>query len=296
MQSGRPKQPAWLVNRLLWKRSLGWSTSRLSADSGLNASTVRLILRRLCQEIDRPRSPMETRGWAVKDYQSGMGMPDIARKYGVGVSTVHRWVVASGVERRTMSQARSLVTGSHNVFGKKGAFHSKKSGRWVHTESTYEYARLVQLESDPTVASFDRCAHRITYTVRGRTRTYVPDFHIHWVGGAETIEEIKPSKFLADETVQAKASAAIRHLEPLGLCYSIITEHIIGLDLIGKVGTELSATASDGYSIALNDRRRSQRAEAQKAYTKRLRQRDIDAFRAKMAAYARAARAKKKKA
>lgn len=270
---GRPKQPFWKVRKLLWKRSVGLGVNAAAKSSQLTPCTARSVMKKIGAELDQPRQPQEVRRSAIADYTSGAGMPEIARKYGVGISSVHRWVIEAGVKRRTHSEAKALSCAQRpvgrEIVGRKGLFQSRKDAAWIPTDSIYEFARLEQLEADPAVASMSRCSIRIRYQFDGRVRTYIPDFMVQMHDGSKVVEEVKPQKFVHDPIVQAKASAARAHLASMGIGYRMVSEPDIGHDRISSCVASSDARLSPAYQSMRKERRREQRRIAQRAYVLR---------------------------
>lgn len=162
----------------------------------------------------------------------------IAASFGISASTVARILRARGITRSN-SESQAIRVARETVgfsrFGKKGAFHSKKSGSWMPCDSAYEYARMLQLEHDDGVSSWRRCDDRILYVDAGIKRIYVPDLVVELAGGAVRVEEIKPMKLLSIGSNHLKFDAARDFYCKRGISFSVVTEADIGWDAIRRL-------------------------------------------------------------
>ena len=207
-------------------------------------------------------------------YQDGVFITEIAQRTGFGTTTIYRWAVEAGVvrpfsERLASSGSRQF---GQEVIGKKGAFHTSKGDRWIHTDSTYEFARLEQLEEVDSIASISRCRDRISYTFSGRTHTYIPDFTIEFSRGLVVVEEVKPARWVSDPRVRAKVAAAVSfYAKSPKIEFRVITEDDIGKDRIKAAWDSCQERLSQEAIDAAAHRRRDRRAIAQRAYTARKR-------------------------
>lgn len=206
-------------------------------------------------------------------YQDGVFITEIARRTGFGTTTIFRWAQEAGVlksfsERLAGSVGRQF---GREIVGKKGVFHTVKGGAWIHTDSTYEFARLEQIESMPGILVIDRCRDRIEYHFDGVRRTYTPDFRLEFDDGRVVIEEIKPERYLPDLKVTAKIEAAQVYYRARGIVFRVVVEKDIGADRIKACSEKLVSRHTPEHAAAVRERRRQQKAVAQKAYIARKR-------------------------
>ncbi len=240
------------------------------------------------------RAKPEEKASAVAMYVDGVFITEIAQRTGFGTTTIFRWVQHAGVLK---SFSERLTAGSttrqfgRECIGKKGAFQTTKGGLWIHTDSTYEYARLEQLDRDPSVDKISRCSDRIPYDFGGHKRSYIPDFRVEYIDGSSVVEEVKPARWVTDPKVRAKVDAANAFYASDGVVFRVVTEAEIGSENIKSVSDIVNARTSPEHQAEYKDRRRKQKAVAQRAYEKRRRtiatpekMRDI---RAKAAAFSR---------
>lgn len=233
-------------------------------------------------------------------YMEGVFITEISRRTGFGTTTIFRWAQDAGIVKplseRIAHGATRRQLGRESV-GKKGVFHTAKGGAWVHTDSTYEFARLEQLEADPDVVLVSRCELRVPYVFDGRARTYTPDFYVETTGGKIFVEEIKPLRWVSDPLVVAKACAAAEVCASIGAEFRIVTEREIGAELIRKAAEAAGASLCDEAVAAATERRRKQRRAAQRRLMSKFRasatEEQMAEFRAKSAAYTRECRARK---
>jgi len=175
--------------------------------------------------------PPEVEAGIVAMYVAGDSVKLIAQRYAVDVTTVSRLAKRFGVIR-SKSEAQAVraardACGWDRV-GKKGAFQSEKTGRWVPCDSAYEFARMAQLESNPDVVSWWRCSRRIDYKLGEASLVYVPDIEVFMVDGSVIVEEVKPAKMLRLPKNVAKFAAARIHFARLGILFDVVTEDQIG--------------------------------------------------------------------
>lgn len=235
-------------------------------------------------------------------YREGVFITEIAQRTGFGTTTIFRWASAAGIVKpfsQRLAEGSQTRQFGREVIGKKGAFHTVKGGAWIHTDSTYEYARLSQLEELPGVTRLDRCRDRIRYAFGGKQKTYIPDFRIELADGAVIIEEVKPARWVADAKVRAKVDAALAFYADTGCIFRVITEHDIGQAMISAASDSLVSRQSPDHVEAVKERRRLQRAANQRAYTARKRaaatDEQLQEMRRKNATFQRKYRAGRKK-
>jgi len=170
-------------------------------------------------------------------YLAGEPNSKIATATGIHVTTVSRVAKRLGIIR-TKSEGQAVraardATGWDRI-GKKGAVQSEKTGVWHPCDSAYEYARMIQLDADPSVREWRRCDRRIAYVFNGVSSLYVPDIEVITVGGLVRVEEVKPGKMVGKTKNVAKFAAARAALGPLGIEFFVVTEDVIGWKEIRK--------------------------------------------------------------
>ncbi len=183
--------------------------------------------------------------------------------------------------------------------GKKGAFQTTKGGAWIHTDSTYEYARLEHLDGIGAIAKIGRCSDRIPYEFAGRKRSYIPDFRIEYVDGSVIVEEVKPSRWVTDPKVRAKVDAASAFYSVLGIVFRVITEGDIGTARLKVAASVCESRQNPEHLAEYKERRRKHKAAAQITYVARRNANatpeQMTAIREKMAAFTRKYRAERTK-
>lgn len=245
----------------------GWLIKQIAAAVGVTVETINSWIRKsgVYRPYRRTLSP-EQRSYLLELYAEGCAIKEISARVGVNVVTVARVAKEAGIVRsRSEAQAvraqREGAVGASSR-GKKAAFQSVKAGGWVAADSAYEYARMIQLEEDPDVAAWCRCADKIPYTYGGVERLYVPDFCVVRSDGA-FIEEVKPLKFVGSAVNLAKFSAAEAHYSKVGVAFKVVTEKDIGRSNIERY---------DGVPISLTpdaERNRKRVEATQRCYAKK---------------------------
>lgn len=213
--------------------------------------------------------PPEVRLSVISEYNQGKSITRIAKKFGIGTSTVFRWVqeadsVASFSDRK--AYFCSIRPAGREHVGTKGVFHTSKGDCWIPTDSTYEYARLLMLEADPFVSLVSRCKIRFKYSHNGKSRTYIPDLMVTMNDGSIIVEEIKPERFANDPLVLIKSAAASAELIKYGVMYRVITE--VDLSKVDLLAAAESATSRQDpeYVSQRKSLRAAQKREAQRRY------------------------------
>lgn len=185
----------------------------------------------MVQVMNGVRYPSGLRDAAIRLYlEEEISAADVARRLGLGRHTVKDWLRARGLAR-SMSEAAALSVRRkpRGVRGTRIEWRSTKTGRIEIADSTYEAARMDQLDDDNEVLDWWRCHDRIPYTTSGnKTRFYVPDLSILLRSGQRVVEEVKPARFVKRGSNPAKFAAAQRHYERQGINYRIVTEAEIG--------------------------------------------------------------------
>lgn len=179
----------------------------------------------------RPTYARETKERAIRLYvEMNKSGREIAKELGLKDHTVKQWIRDAGVFR-SMSAAAALSC-AKRPRGHRGTKHvwmSPKASEPQIADSSYEVARMKQLDADDSVISWSRCRDRIRYvSADGRSRTYNPDFWVTMRDGTRRVEEIKPARFVGTEDNIAKFCAAKIHYEASGIAFVVLTERDIG--------------------------------------------------------------------
>ena len=109
------------------------------------------------------------------------------------------------------ARARKVVKRSN--YGHVVKFPSVKCNRIIEAESLLEYDRVILLEMDSNVASFQEQPFMLEYEDDGVIKKIYPDFLVIRRDGTKTVEEVKPSykaklpKFLRRIALEEKALA-----------------------------------------------------------------------------------------
>ena len=243
----------------------------------------------------------EEKASALAMYQDGVYITEIAARTGFGTTTIFRWATEAGIIRPFSERIANRVSSGQvgrEVIGKKGAFHTRKGDVWIPTDSTYEQARLEQLERIDGVALMDRCRDRIPYEFGGRQRHYIPDFKLTMIDGSVIVEEVKPARWVTDPKVRAKVQAAEAFYSDRGVVFRVITEADIGPARLAAARDSAHSRMSPENLAASRERRRAGKAANQRAYVKRWKEKaspeELSAQRDKAAAFQRKYRSAKK--
>lgn len=258
----------------------------------------------------------------ASEYADGLSTVDLGKKYGIAPATVCRILRDCGQPLRTLSESAALRAGKATcgglLRGRKLVFHSRKMGCWIPAASTYEYVRLQQLEDDDDVLWFGRCTDRIQYTLNGKAHHYTPDIVVKRSSSGTSVEEVKPAELVSRQENQAKAKAATGFYHQRGINYQIVTQAEIGLAYLESFDWSGIAKISNAEAEAWRQEqdRKRRREWAREKYRKNPPSREkldahkakqldryrawrasatdeeLNAYRAKMAAYARARSAK----
>lgn len=210
-----------------------------------------------------------------------------------GTTSVFRWVQDAGAVVSFSERVAGRRSARENV-GKQGAFHSRKCGAWIYTDSNYEFARLWQHEDDTSVASFRRCSDTIRYEFEGKARSYRPDFVVEYVDGRVVVEEVKPCAMASKGPNPAKFQAAQSFYAALGFAYLVVTEKDIGLSVIDAASDYFVSRMDPEYAEARRHRRLEQRRVAQRQYVARMSPDQKADYLASIARYQREAKRKKR--
>ena len=175
----------------------------------------------------------------VAEYSDGLNICELHEKYGFGTTTIARWVNEAG-EMRSLSSAFSLSAnkGRKHFRGSNLPWYSEKNKRWFVADSLWEAVRMEQLDKENDVVCWEKNTERIQYVgLDKKQHYYIPDFKIFYTEKI-SVEEIKPSNLVDDETNQIKISTAQKYYAEIGIEYKVITEKEIGIDNIKNFNSD----------------------------------------------------------
>lgn len=271
----------------------GLSMLEVERRTGIDDQAVKALLIRNGIELRpnslKPSYSDEIRQEAIRLYtDERKSAAEVARRLGLKTHTVKEWVAAAGVVRgMSEAAANSIANG-----GKRGRsnshylWHSEKTGEWNVAHSTFEGARMKQLDEDAEVSYWSACRDRIPYIdpITGAKRHYVPDLYVELSDGSIRVEEIKPDRLIDAPANKAKAEAARAFYAKSGVSYLFITESGIGAEAIRQFRESGVAAASQKeMAIRVSERKKKRRNEilANETDEERATRRAIDAQRAR---------------
>lgn len=100
-----------------------------------------------------------------------------------------------------------------------GQYTSTKSGEVCNYRSSWELELMQVLDSDTRIESWRYEPISIPYVLEGKTRRYVPDFHIVTTSGADLLVEVKPPALTGTETNSSKRQSALDFCSRNGWTY-----------------------------------------------------------------------------
>lgn len=119
------------------------------------------------------------------------------------------------------SLIRRMKTGT--VRWSTGTYTSTKTGRTIEFQSSWELRHLVDLDSDPSVVTFDYEPMSLSYFYQRRKRNYWPDFKVRYVDGRTEFHEVGPRQLKLGKGQQgAKTRALITFCQENGFGCRII--------------------------------------------------------------------------
>jgi len=224
--------PKDVIENIKKEYKTGKSTWKIAEEMGMARSTVHGLLQK--EDLTRPIGyryvEPDIKQKAIELYASGeLNRKDIANQLNVSESAVRAWANEAGI-KRDLSEAQSLraATGRLNNYGIKVKFKSPDTGKVHIADSSYELARMRQLEALEDVMSVETSKDRIPYA-GGRSK-YNPDLLIKTKDGRVIVEEIKPIHKLSEPKVIEKADAAKKFYAEKNIEYRVITETDIGIE------------------------------------------------------------------
>ncbi len=213
-----PPTPPEVIKEIASRYSDGDSYRRIMNDLKVSSGTVNRALGE--HNIER-RPTIGEEGYvhpATKDEATGdevsrlyseekLSADEIAKRTGVSQPAVSKIVRRRGLTRTRSEQMtlRETKSGSGKIRGISAPWQSSKDGSWHYAHSTYEMARMHQLDQDPEVASYTKKVESVP--MPNGTR-YQPDLLIRYTDGRMEVEEIKPIWRAASDDTTAKATAA----------------------------------------------------------------------------------------
>lgn len=164
--------------------------------------------------------------------ENELSAEQVAKKMKLKTHTVKQWLRDRGLFR-TMSEAACLHIsgggGQPQVRGSKLWYVKEGCGSKIRADSSYEYIRMQQLDSDEDVLQWERCVDTIQYTDPfGKLKTYNPDFKVLRKSKGLVVEEVKPKALVRKKINQLKAFAASVYYKNQAIEYVFITEDEIG--------------------------------------------------------------------
>lgn len=221
----------------------GLSMLEVERRTGIDDQAIKRILERNNIEIRKenlnPRYDAELKNEALRLYSEGlMSAAVVARRLSLKTHTVKEWASSAGVIR-DQSEAAAIAIANGHTRGRSFSrylWQSSKTGEWNVADSTFEGARMQQLDEDESVEYWSKCADKISYAdpVSGVVRTYIPDFFIEYSDGSRMVEEIKPLGLTNTPVNKAKSASAKMFYHDKGVEYVVVTEDDIGNDSIKR--------------------------------------------------------------
>lgn len=90
-----------------------------------------------------------------------------------------------------------------------GQYTSTKSGKICNYRSSWELELMEILDGDDRIESWRYEPISISYIFEGKTRRYVPDFHVVTTSGSDLLVEVKPPALSDTDVNSSKRQAAI---------------------------------------------------------------------------------------
>jgi len=101
----------------------------------------------------------------------------------------------------------------------EGQYSSTKTGNVCNFRSSWELRLMKMIDEDPRVATWSYEPLSIPYTLEGKSKRYIPDFHIVSSAGKDYLVEVKPSNLTQTPMNSAKRDAAQLFCEKIGWTY-----------------------------------------------------------------------------
>lgn len=100
-----------------------------------------------------------------------------------------------------------------------GQYISTKTGKVCNHRSSWELELMKRLDEDNRVETWNYEPLSIPYTLEGKSKRYLPDFHIVSSAGKDYLVEVKPSNLSLTDMNTAKREAAQIFCEKIGWKY-----------------------------------------------------------------------------
>jgi hypothetical protein len=100
-----------------------------------------------------------------------------------------------------------------------GRYVSVKTGKICNYRSSWELDLMKVLDFDDRVETWNYEPMSLPYVLEGKTRRYIPDFHIVSTNGKDYLVEVKPSNLSLTDMNTAKREAAQDFCEKIGWKY-----------------------------------------------------------------------------
>jgi hypothetical protein len=101
----------------------------------------------------------------------------------------------------------------------EGQYSSTKTGKVCNYRSSWELHLMKMIDKDPRVETWSYEPLSIPYILEGKSKRYIPDFHIVSSTGKDYLVEVKPSNLTQTSMNSAKRDAAQLFCEKLGWTY-----------------------------------------------------------------------------
>lgn len=111
----------------------------------------------------------------------------------------------------------------------KGKYQSTKTARTCYYRSSWELLFMQSLDTDPSVAAWEYEFTHIAYSLNGKSRRYVPDFHVIYSDGHHALIEVKPQNLRETCINAAKRAAAQQYCVERGWEYVEWEPQAVGL-------------------------------------------------------------------
>lgn len=150
--------------------------------------------------------------------------------------------------RKVRSNGRTIV----------GYMTSSSDGKVIQHESNLEKDFIYMLKFDPHVA-FEKDVHdqpvKISYTEKGKRKSYVPDFLVKYSDGKQVLYEVKYRSYLKEfaKELQPKFAAARKYAKENGIKFIVITDAEIRTIYVKSI-TFLDHFRTDVADLSLTQR------------------------------------------
>lgn len=130
----------------------------------------------------------------------------------------------SEVSKRSSDNLKYLWKNRRNELGSiKGYFESSKSGS-IPFRSSYELKAYKILDSRTDVKNYEVESLEVSYTYKGKVRSYYPDILVNYINGNKEVVEVKPEYFTSSDKNIAKFLSCIDFCKSKGMKFTIWTD------------------------------------------------------------------------